>query len=94
MKINYYPNGSEPSRFRRGCQLQTRVLSIVQEIQNNLAANAPTLGIHIDYRKAYDMVWHMRLRVKPSRTQMPSEFLKKIRSWLENRKARMNFWKL
>ncbi len=42
----------EQSGFRKGCLLQTRVLSIYHEVKNYLAANVPTLSIYIDYKKS------------------------------------------
>mgnify|MGYP001151580594 FL=1 len=81
----------EQSGFRKGCLLQTRVLSILQEVKNNLAGNIPTLGIYVDYKKAYDLVWHMGLIVKLSSMQIPRELLKILISWLENRKAYISF---
>jgi hypothetical protein len=68
--------------------LQTRVLSIFQEIKDNLAVNVPTVGIYIDDRKPYDMVWHRGLIVKLARMRIPPELLKIIISWLKNGKAR------
>jgi hypothetical protein len=62
-----------------------------QEIKNNLAASVPTLGIYVDYRKAYDMVWHAGLIVKLSRMQLPPELLKIIVNWLKNREARVTY---
>jgi len=81
----------EQSGFRKGCSLQTRVLSIYQEIKNNLAGNIPTLGIYVDYKKAYDLVWHKGLIVKLWRMQMPLEVLKILINWLENRSAYITF---
>jgi len=81
----------EQSGFRRGCLLQTRVLSIYQEVKNNMAANVPTLGIYIDYKKAYDLVWHMGLIVKLHRMRMPPVLLKLIVNWLSNREACVSF---
>ncbi len=75
----------EQSGFRKGCLLQTRVLSIYQEVKNNLAGNVPTLGIYVDYKKAYDLVWHMGLIVKLFRMQIPLELLKILVSWLTDR---------
>jgi len=47
--------------FHPGCLLPTRVLSIYQEVKNNMAANIPTLAVYVDYQKAYDKVWHKGL---------------------------------
>ncbi len=77
----------EQSRFRSKCLLQTRVLSIYQEIKNNLSANAPTLAIYVDYEKAYDRVWHMGLMVKLYKLGIPLNLLKMIESWLDKRTA-------
>ena len=78
---------AEQSGFRPGGMLTSRVLSIYQEIKNNLAANMPTLALYVDYRKAYDMVWHAGLLVKLKGLEMPTELLKMTSSWLENRQA-------
>ncbi|CAF1313696.1 unnamed protein product, partial [Didymodactylos carnosus] len=81
----------EQSGFRPGCLLPTRVLSIYQEVKNNLAGNIPTLAIYYDYQKAYDKVWHIGLSVKLYRLGMPHGLLKMIVSWLSGRKAYINF---
>jgi hypothetical protein len=81
----------EQSGFRSKCLLQTRVLSIYQEIKNNLAANAPTLAIYVDYEKAYDRVWHMGLLVKLYKLDIPLNLLKMIESWLDKRTAFISF---
>ncbi|CAF4586260.1 unnamed protein product, partial [Rotaria socialis] len=59
-RVNTWAEGAqlvpiEQSGFRQGGLIATRVLSIYQEIQNNLAENMPTLALYVDYRKAYDM---------------------------------------
>jgi hypothetical protein len=71
--------------------LTTRVLSIYQEIKNNLAANMPTLALYVDYRKAYDMVWHGGLLVKLKELGMPVELLKITSSWLKDRQGYIVF---
>ena len=81
----------EQSGFRPGGLLPTRVLSIYQEIKNNLAANMPTLAIYVDYKKAYDMVWHAGLLVKLHDLGMPEELLKITSSWLSHRKVYISF---
>jgi hypothetical protein len=57
----------EQSGFRPKCLLPTRVLSIYQEVKNNMAANLSTLALYVDYQKAYDRVWHAALLLKLSR---------------------------
>ncbi|CAF1078909.1 unnamed protein product [Rotaria magnacalcarata] len=78
---------SEQSGFRPQCLLPTRVLSIYQEVDNNMAANIPTLAIYVDYQKAYDKVWHAALIVKLNRLGMPHGLLKFCVSWLNDRQA-------
>ena len=77
----------EQSDFRPGCRLQTRVLSMHQEIKNNMAGNIPTVAIYVDYQKAYDKVWHKSLVVKFNRLGIPPTLLRLIMSWLNNRRA-------
>ncbi|CAF3687321.1 unnamed protein product [Rotaria socialis] len=77
----------EQSGFRPNCLIPTRVLSIYQEVLNNVAANSPTLSIYFDYQKAYDKVWHAALIVKLSRANIPPALLKTIWFWLSRREA-------
>jgi hypothetical protein len=81
----------EQSGITPNCLLPTRVLSIYQEIKNNLSANAPTLAIYVDYEKAFDLVWHTGLLVKLHRLGIPTSLLKMIRWWLDNRTAYICF---
>ncbi|CAF3510010.1 unnamed protein product [Rotaria socialis] len=81
----------EQSGFRPGCLLPTRVLSIYQEVKNNMTANTPTLAIYVDYQKAYDKVWHKGLIVKSNRLSIPLGLLKLIVSWLNDRRAYVIF---
>jgi hypothetical protein len=81
----------EQSGFRTNCLLPTRVLSIYQEVKNNLAANTPTLAIYVDYEKAFDLVWHISLLVKLHRLDIPTSLIKMIHCWLGNRTAYIYF---
>ena len=81
----------EQSGFRPKSLLPTRVLSIYQEVKNNMAANLPTLAIYVDYQKAYDHVWRAAILFKLWRLDMPFELLKIIESWLKGRKAYVAF---
>ena len=81
----------EQSGFRPKCLLPTRVLSIYQEVKNNMAANLPTLALYVDYQKAYDRVWHAALMFKLHRLGIPIDLLKMIENWLKNRKAYVSF---
>jgi len=47
----------------------------------------PTLAVYVDYRKAYDMLWHAGLMVKLHDLGMPTELLKITSSWIGNRQA-------
>ena len=78
---------TEQSGFRPGCLLPTRVLSIYQEVKNNMAANIPTLAVYIDYQKAYDKVWHKEFIVKLCRMGISLGLLKLIISWLSDDSA-------
>ena len=81
----------EQSGFRQKSLLPTRVLSIYQEVKNNMATNLPTLAIYVDYQKTYDRVWHAALLFKSWKFNMPLELLKIIESWLKGRKAYVAF---
>ena len=59
----------EQSDFKPSGQLSTSVLSMHQEIKNNLAANVPTLAVYVDYKKAYDMIWNVGLIVKTTKSR-------------------------
>ena len=83
----------EQSSFRNKCLLQTRGLAILKKVKNNLAANAPTLAIYVDYEKAYDRVRHADLLVKLHRLDIPPNLIKVIVSWLGNREAYLIFGK-
>jgi hypothetical protein len=43
-----------------------------------------TLALYVDYRKAYDMVWHASLLVKLRGLGIVTELLKVASSWLRN----------
>ena len=73
----------EQSGFRSRCLLSARVLSIFQEVKNNMAASIPTLAVYVDYQKAYDRVWHAVLITKLWRLRIPIYLLKLIISWLK-----------
>ncbi|CAF4560874.1 unnamed protein product [Rotaria socialis] len=62
--------------FRPKCLLPTRVLSIYQEVKNNMAANIPTLALYVDYQKAYDRVWHAALLCKLEKNEYASQLIK------------------
>ncbi|CAF2261169.1 unnamed protein product [Rotaria magnacalcarata] len=82
---------SEQSGFRPGCLRPARVLSIYQEVDNNIAANIPTLAIYVDYQKVYDIVWHAALIVKLNHLGMPHGLLKFFISCLNDKQAYVVF---
>ncbi|CAM4775268.1 unnamed protein product [Rotaria magnacalcarata] len=77
--------------FRPKCLLSTRVLSIYQEVKNNMAPNIPTLALYVDYQKAYDRVWHAALLCKLEKVSMPLSLLKMTNSWSTDRKAYVEY---
>ena len=81
----------EQSGFRKGCQLQTRVLSMYQEVNNQLDGNVPVLALYVDYKKAYDLVWHKGLIVKLNRMGLPMELTRILITWLTNRSVYISF---
>ncbi|CAF3688675.1 unnamed protein product [Rotaria socialis] len=56
-----------------------------------MAANIPTLALYVDYQKAYDRVWHAALLCKLEKMGMPFNLLKMTNSWLEERKAYVEY---
>lgn len=96
LRIRYWAEANhlvplEQSGFRPKCLLPTRVLSIYQEVKNNMAANIPTLALCVDYQKAYDRVWHAALLCKLGRMGMPLNLLKMTGSWLNDRRAYVEY---
>ncbi|CAF4830106.1 unnamed protein product [Rotaria socialis] len=81
----------EQSGFRPKCLLSTRVLSIYQEVKNNMAPNIPTLALYVDYQKAYDRVWLAALLCKLEKMSMPLNLLKMTNSWPTDRKAYVEY---
>ncbi|CAF2260183.1 unnamed protein product [Rotaria magnacalcarata] len=51
----------------------------------------PTLVLCVDYRKAYDTVWHVGLLVKLYDLGIPITLMKMTDSWLGNRQAYIAF---
>ncbi|CAF4832358.1 unnamed protein product [Rotaria socialis] len=82
---------SEQSGFRPKCLLPIRVLSIYQEVKNNMAANIPTLALYVDYQKAYHRVWHAALLCKLEKMGMLLNLLKMTSSWLKDRIAYVEY---
>jgi len=52
------------------------------------------MGLYVDYKKAYDLVWHKGLVVKLNRMQIPPEILKILINWLDSRRAYVSFGKI
>jgi hypothetical protein len=76
----------EQSGFMQGRRLQTRILSLVENLRLTVAAcNRPALTIFVDFLSAFDNMWHPALIRTLKELEMPLPLLKWIHSWLRNR---------
>ncbi|CAF1186396.1 unnamed protein product [Adineta ricciae] len=76
----------EQSGFTAERRLQTRILSLVEDLRLTTAANnRPALVIFVDFMSAFDKMWHPALFSTLSQLDFPLPLLKWISSWLENR---------
>jgi len=76
----------EQSGFMQGRRLQTRILSLVENLRLTVAAcNRPALTIFVDFLSAFDRLWHPTLIKNLIELEMPLPLLKWIHAWLQNR---------
>ncbi|CAF1999823.1 unnamed protein product [Rotaria magnacalcarata] len=74
------------SGFTKGRRLQTRILSIVENLRLTIAAcNRSALTIFVDFLSAFDRMWYPALIKNLHDLDMPLALLKWIHSWLQNR---------
>lgn len=76
----------EPSGFSPNRRLQTRVVSLVEDLKMTIAANnRPALMIFIDFLFAFDRMWYPALIANLQELDMPIDLLKWIYNWLQER---------
>lgn len=76
----------EQSGFMQGRRLQTRILSLVENLRLTVTAcNRPALTIFVDFLSAFDKMWHPALMKTLSDLGMPISLLKWTHTWLQNR---------
>ena len=75
------------SGFREKFRLQTRLLLFLEDLSSVMANSSPTATIFVDFRNAFDMLWHEGCLGKLELMGIPPAYLKWIRAWLENRQA-------
>jgi hypothetical protein len=75
------------SGFREKFRLQTRLLLFLEDIYSYLANSSPTSTIFIDFKCAFDMLWHDGCIGKFRNMGIPLSFIKWIKVWLENRRG-------
>jgi hypothetical protein len=76
----------EQSGFSPGRRLQTRIISLIEELRLTVAANnRPALAIFVDFKSAFDNMWIPHLLLNLYNLQMPIQLLKWIFNWLRNR---------
>lgn len=75
------------SGFRDGFRLQTRLLLFLEDIYSLLANSAHVLTIFIDFRSAFDQLWHEGCIGKLKRLGIPLAYLNWIESWLKDRRC-------
>ena len=76
----------EQSRFSPGKRLQTRVISLIEELRLTIAANNhPTLTFFVDFLSAFDRMWIPALIANLYQLGMPLPMLKCIFNWFHDR---------
>jgi hypothetical protein len=82
----------EQSGFSCGRRLQTRILSIVEELRLTVAANnRPGLVLFVDFLSAFDNMWYPALIASLYDLDMPLSLLRWIYLWLQNRSFSIHF---
>jgi hypothetical protein len=76
----------EQSGFTAERRLQTRILSLVEDLRLTIAANnRPALVVFVDFMSAFDRMWHPGLISTLIKLNLPRYLLCWIFSWLRER---------
>ena len=83
-QMNIYVD--EQSGFTERRRLQTRIVSLVDDVRLTVAAcNRPALTIFVDFLSAFDKMWYPALISSLTKLDMPLAMTKWISLWLKNR---------
>ena len=79
--------------FRKGRGCEDQIARVIQAIQDgfNSKPMKRSILVLLDFSKAYDTVWRERLLLTMLEDEGPSEILRWLRNFLENRQARVQF---
>jgi hypothetical protein len=76
----------EQSGFTSGRRLQTRILSLVEDLRLTTAANnRPALVVFVDFMTAFDRMWHPSLVATLLKLDFPLPLLRWLVEWLKGR---------
>ncbi|CAF4750800.1 unnamed protein product [Rotaria socialis] len=76
----------EQSGFTSERRLQTRILSLIEDLRLTTAANnRPSLVIFVDFMSAFDKMWHPALLTTLLKLDIPLQLLRWIFLWLKGR---------
>jgi len=82
----------EQSGFTAGRRLQTRILSLVEDLRLTVAAcNRPALVLFVDFLSAFDKMWYPALIINLKKLGLPIPLLKWIYNWLQKRTFSIHF---
>ena len=75
------------SGFRDRFRLQTRVLLFLDDLYSYMSNSAPSATLFVDFKNAFDMLWHEGCVGKFEQMGIPLAFTKWIYAWLVNRRG-------
>ena len=77
----------EQSGFRDGHRLQTRLLLFLEDLRSLMSNSSPTTTLFVDFKSAFDLLWHEGCLGKLSHMGIPPAFLNWIEAWLDGRRG-------
>ena len=75
------------SGFREKFRLQTRLLLFLGDLRSLLVNSAPVCTLFIDFKSAFDMLWHHGCIGKLKRLGIPHSHLNWIENWFSDRQG-------
>ncbi|CAF1147274.1 unnamed protein product [Rotaria magnacalcarata] len=82
----------EQSGFTPERRLQTRILTLVEDLRLTVAAcNRPALVIFVDFLSAFDRIWHLMLIRNLIKLDCPLLIIRWIFSWLQERSMSIHY---